>query len=320
MVDTSLANLAELRNSANRSQPDELRSSRICATNFVQVAEGWEVSMRGLILFAPGIFGTMLVGFAAQAGPLQDAAKSGNQAGILKALKSGAKINGRDDEGKTALYRAVAGNHLKIARLLIKRNANPNVLNRGIQGEIDAPIHIATRNGNLAAIRLLAAVKASLTLSTYYADAPYAMALKYKQEKAAKLLKQLGAANYSAPSVRHLIAKADVNMGRLLTKSCLKCHALKTGGRPTGGYGKPYGPPLWNVVGRKKAGLAGEKYSAALRASKGKWTFDEINSFIANPSAYLPGTRKWYLVNKQRLRAAIIAYLRTLSDRPVPVP
>lgn len=276
--------------------------------------------MRGLIVF---MFGIAIVGFpsfSASAGPLHDAAKAGNQAAVLKTLEDGAKINGRDTEGKTALYLAVAGNHLGVARLLLTRGAKPDVMNLGIQGEIDAPIHIATRKGNLEAIRLLAAKKANLTLSGIYAAAPYAMAIKYKQKQAAALLKNLGADDYSAPSIRALLRDANLKLGRLLTKSCNKCHALKPGDKPTGGYAKPYGPLLWNVVGRKKAGVPGAEYSTALRVAKGVWSFDDLNSYLANPSAFIPGTNKWYLIKKQRLRVAIIAYMRTLSDQPVPVP
>jgi len=66
------------------------------------------------------------------------------------------------------------------------------------------------------------------------------------------------------------------------------------------------------------------EYSAAnkdLGAKGEKWTYDAIFDFIKNPKGYLPGTKMTFIgMPKAEDRAAVLAYLRTLSDDPVALP
>lgn len=273
---------------------------------------------RGLALFSV-LVGLLSFAATIEAGPLHDAVKTGDRAAVERSLAQGAKVGERDGEGKTALYHAAEANHVAIIKLLISRGADPNQVIVGPEGPSRAPIHIAAKKGNLGAIRALAAAGADLTIAAV-SGAPLHEALRSKQDKAAALLRSLGAANFKAPSIKHMIAGADVALGEKLAKGCRPCHALQKGEKPSGGYGSVHGPNLWNVVGRAKAGVPRWKYSAAMRKLKGVWTYDDLNSFIANPTAYVPGTTTWYNIKKQKSRVAIIAYLRTLSDRPAPLP
>ena len=51
------------------------------------------------------------------------------------------------------------------------------------------------------------------------------------------------------------------------------------------------------------------------------WTYEALNAFLANPKAYLPGTKMTFAgLKKPEDRANVIAYLRTLSDSPKPLP
>ena len=51
------------------------------------------------------------------------------------------------------------------------------------------------------------------------------------------------------------------------------------------------GSNLWNIVGSDRGeGRGGFNFSAAMKAKGGKWTFDELNKFLANPRQYIPGT------------------------------
>src|SRR5882672_3835577 len=53
----------------------------------------------------------------------------------------------------------------------------------------------------------------------------------------------------------------------------------------------------------------------------GKWTYDDLNKFIANPKGFVPGTAMGFAgIPKDSERADVIAYLRTLADSPVPLP
>jgi cytochrome c len=115
-----------------------------------------------------------------------------------------------------------------------------------------------------------------------------------------------------------LLAKADPAKGAGLVKACQACHAFEKDGA------NKVGPGLYGVVGNVMASHAGFKYSEALkeRGAKGDvWSFESLDKFIANPKGYVPGTVMAYAGLKEAdRRADIIAYLRTLSDNPVPLP
>ena len=67
--------------------------------------------------------------------------------------------------------------------------------------------------------------------------------------------------------------------------------------------------------------MAGFDYSAGMKAKGGDWTFEDINTFITNPAAFVSGTKMTFSgVPEAAKRADILAYLRTLSDSPVPLP
>ena len=58
-----------------------------------------------------------------------------------------------------------------------------------------------------------------------------------------------------------------------------------------------------------------------MKAKQGPWTFDELNEWLHKPSAYVPGTRMAFAgISNDQQRADVIAYLRSLSHNPVPLP
>jgi len=115
--------------------------------------------------------------------------------------------------------------------------------------------------------------------------------------------------------IEQLLANADVGRGENAAKKCAACHTFNKGGRPL------VGPNLWGVVGRPKGSEAGFNYSAAIKSKGGNWTIDDINQFITNPKAFVPGTNMTFAgVSRATERADIIAYLNGLSDNPAPLP
>ncbi|WP_431281866.1 c-type cytochrome [Humitalea sp. 24SJ18S-53] len=114
-----------------------------------------------------------------------------------------------------------------------------------------------------------------------------------------------------------MLATANVQNGEVLARRlCGVCHTFTEGGR------NGVGPNLWNVVGGKHAHAEGFNYSAANRAQGDKpWTYEDLNAWLVSPTRYMPGTRMAFAgVSNAQQRADIIAYLRTLSASPQPLP
>lgn len=112
-----------------------------------------------------------------------------------------------------------------------------------------------------------------------------------------------------------LMASADPAAGEGVAKKCLTCHTFDQGGA------NKTGPNLWNVLGGPVAHAADFAYSDAMLAHGGTWDYESINAFIAHPKEHVPGTKMQFVgIPKIQDRANLIAYLRTLSDSPQPLP
>ncbi len=121
----------------------------------------------------------------------------------------------------------------------------------------------------------------------------------------------------SIEPVAGLLADADIDAGKKLSKKCAACHTFDKGGK------KKVGPNLYGIVDRTVATGEGFGYSAALEEwGDGKsWTYAELNGFLEKPKKYVKGTSMGFAgLKKTEDRAAMIAYLRMLADEPAPLP
>ena len=125
------------------------------------------------------------------------------------------------------------------------------------------------------------------------------------------------AAPAAAPEVPlpALLAKADAAKGQNDVKTCQACHSFDKGGPAK------VGPPLWGVVGRPVASVAGFAYSDAVKAIGGDWTYEKLDHWITKPAAMAAGTKMAFPGEAEASkRADILAYLQKQSDSPVPFP
>ena len=113
-----------------------------------------------------------------------------------------------------------------------------------------------------------------------------------------------------------LIATADVAAGQKKAQACGACHTLDKDG------GTKVGPNLWGIVNRPHAHASGFSYSDAIKGMNMRpWSYEEIDSFLFDPQAHAPGTRMPFAgVKDTQERANVIAYLRTLADKPAALP
>lgn len=116
-------------------------------------------------------------------------------------------------------------------------------------------------------------------------------------------------------SIAMLMQSADAEKGAKVFKKCAQCHSVEEGKK------KPTGPTLYGVLGREKGAGGDFAYSTAIKEKGGKWGYEQLDGFIAAPKKWLPGTKMAFAgVRKPNQRADLIAYLRTLSASPLPLP
>lgn len=117
------------------------------------------------------------------------------------------------------------------------------------------------------------------------------------------------------PDLGTMLAEANPTRGEAAVRTCTSCHSFNEGG-PNG-----TGPNLWGVVGRPVASHEGFGYSRAMQAFGGNWTYERLFDYLQHPRDTVPGTTMSFAgVRRDSQRADILAYLRTLSNDPVPFP
>jgi cytochrome c len=298
--------------------------------------------MRRLLLFIP----LLLVHFPieSRAAPIHDAAKRGDVAAITAALDAGAGVN-ENDGNATPLYLAVRGGHFAAAKLLIERGADVNAVptpllgpalmpavaqskidlikllldagaNSNLQRGGETALHIAARSGCLDCVKALVEAGADVNAKTKDGKTPIHLAKLKRQREIADYLMSHGVVLPTPAPISMKLASADVEKGRTtFTYVCAGCHnagpqgAIKTG------------PNLWGVVGRDKASMPNMRYSDALLAWEGVWTYEDLNKYLFGPMLTTPGVLMEIPgVPDETERVDLIAYLRTLSDKPIPLP
>ena len=100
-----------------------------------------------------------------------------------------------------------------------------------------------------------------------------------------------------------------VAAGERAFAACTTCHSVEKG------EASSIGPNLYGVVGRKAGSKEDFKYSEAMAASSLTWDAATLDSFLANPTAKVPGTTMLAgVVPSEERRAAIIAYLSAQTE------
>ena len=112
-----------------------------------------------------------------------------------------------------------------------------------------------------------------------------------------------------------LMAMGDIALGEKVFKKCSACHMIASGGK------NMIGPNLWSVIGRTAGSVSDYKYSKAMVAYGKEWSFEEMNSYLIKPQAYVKGTKMAFAgLRKEKDRASVILFMNSKSSSPKPLP
>lgn len=122
-------------------------------------------------------------------------------------------------------------------------------------------------------------------------------------------------AEEALPDWGTVLPKADVAQGKATSSKCEACHDT------TSAKTIKIGPPLYGVVDRARASIAGFSYSGPMKAKGGTWTYDELFKFLKSPGAYVTGTKMSFAgLSRAEDQINLIAFLRSNSDSPAAIP
>jgi cytochrome c len=130
-----------------------------------------------------------------------------------------------------------------------------------------------------------------------------------------KLLPSLGMAAMAIFLLRTMAAPAPVrgfhqedsaHGQELFEKYCTQCHRLDK---------EKKGPRLRGVYGRKSGSIPEFVYSDALKKANITWDSGSLDKWLADPDKFIPDNNMDFQVKDPAERAAIIAYLKQLSNQ-----
>ena len=115
--------------------------------------------------------------------------------------------------------------------------------------------------------------------------------------------------------INQLLAMGNIAHGEKVFKKCSACHMVASDGK------NMIGPNLWSVFGRTAGSVSDYKYSKAMVAYGKEWTFEEMNSYLIKPQAYVKGTKMAFAgLRKEKDRASVILFMNSKSSSPKQLP
>jgi cytochrome c len=98
--------------------------------------------------------------------------------------------------------------------------------------------------------------------------------------------------------------QGDPAKGETIFKRCAACHVVNK-------EQNRVGPHLVGLIGRKAGSVEGFKYSDAMKNAGITWNDAELDKYLENPKADIPGNKMAFPgLKKPEERADVIAYLK----------
>ena len=107
---------------------------------------------------------------------------------------------------------------------------------------------------------------------------------------------------------RFALAAGDAVNGEKVFNQCKVCHSIVEGKNGVG-------PSLFRVVGRKSGSVAGYKYSDAIAKANISWDEKNLDAYIKDPKAVVPGGKMPFAgLKKDQDREDVIAFLKAKAQ------
>ena len=104
---------------------------------------------------------------------------------------------------------------------------------------------------------------------------------------------------------------ADLSNGEAKFAVCRSCHSTAQGGEDM------TGPNLWGIFGRKAGSEPGFSYSDDMKAAGWTWDAAQLDKWISDPRAAVPGTKMTFFgIKDSKDRVDVIAYLKSETTAP----
>lgn len=115
---------------------------------------------------------------------------------------------------------------------------------------------------------------------------------------------------------KELLNNAELAEGeQYFMRKCSSCHDSVNSEL----HGK--GPNLWNIFGRKAGSAKGFEYSQAMRQSGHIWNYATLNYYLTRTDQAVPGRiMNFRGIRKDKYRAKLLLFLRSMNDVPPPLP
>ena len=206
-----------------------------------------------------------------------------------------------------------------LVRLMLEHGADPNAVARG-----EPMLHLAVAGDCFECVQALVEAGADVNAVWIRGDparnpgiiTPYHLARHDDRSDIADYLLAQGVMIGNPDAISTKLSHGDPTKGaEIYAAHCSSCHVKRPQDVAT------IGPNLWNVLGRDKASTDFSKYSKIMMAWTGPWSYEDLNTFLAGPTLTTPGVNMEVRgVPEESERLNLIAYLRTLSDSPAPLP
>lgn len=225
--------------------------------------------------------------------PIHSAATIGDFETVHRLLAEGTPVDQfdtTDPYGRetTALYKATMASRTEVPELLLDASANPTL--RSLDSlSVLHPLQTAAKFGRTEILKMFLESGANPNAPGKESTALH-LALVSQHPEIVRILLDAGASpSIEQPSIVAQLSKGNPERGRqIFVTTCRYCHREPLpNDTPTS---SDRIANLWGVVGRDMASVKGAIYSEPMKAIEGVWTYDRLNSLIALPGGFVPGT------------------------------